>query len=76
MATKASAIPTDPIRMYFHEASTEAFETCSGMSSAEAMVVASTATHMMATLFAVTAISMVKAKRLEKILNRRAWAGV
>src|SRR5262245_59378032 len=62
--TKARAIPTEPIRMYFHDASTEALVTVRGMSTAEAMVVASTATHMTATLLLVTAPSMVNANRL------------
>ena len=74
MPTKASAIPTEPIKMYFHEASTEALVTWSGMSMAEVMVVASTATHMTATLLVVTAPSMVKAKRLAKMRKRRTWA--
>ena|SRR5436305_94441 len=72
--TKARAIPTEPMRMYFHDASTEALVTVSGMSTADAMVVASTATHITATLLAVTATSMVKAKRLAKMEKRRACA--
>ncbi len=65
----------DPIRMYFHEASTEAFVTCRGMSMAEVMVVASMEIHMKPTLFEVTANSIVNVKRLAKMRNRRACAG-
>jgi hypothetical protein len=67
-------MPTEPIRMYFHEASTEAFVTWSGMSMADVIVVASIAIHMKPTLFEVTANSMVNVNRLPKIRNRRAWA--
>ena len=58
--------------MYFHEASTEAFVTWSGMSIAEVIVVASMAIHMKPTLFVVTANSIVNVKRLPKMRNRRA----
>src|SRR5229473_3928116 len=58
----ARAMPIDPIRMYFHEASTEAFVTWSGMSMADVIVVASIAIHMNPRLFEVTAKSMVNAK--------------
>ena len=67
MPANASAMPTDPMRMYFHEASTDAFVTSSGISSAEVIVVASIATHISPTLFVVTANSIVKANRLTKI---------
>jgi hypothetical protein len=50
--------------MYFHEASTEDLPRVSGMSIAEKMVVASSATHMIATLFADTANSIEKMNRL------------
>ena len=69
-------MPTDPIRMYFHEASTEALVTWSGMSRAEVIVVASIAIHMKPTLFAVTANSIVNVKRLPKIRNFRASAAL
>ncbi len=52
--------------MYFHEASTEALLSDSGIIIAEKMVVASTAIHMMPTLFAETASSMAKMNRLMK----------
>ena len=71
---KASAMPTEPIRMYFHEASTEAFVTCSGMSMADVIVVASMAIHMKPTLFDTTANSIMNVNRLPKMRNRRAWA--
>jgi hypothetical protein len=74
--TKASAIPTEPIRMYFQEASTDALVTVSGTMTAEAIVVASMAIHITPTLLAVTATSMVKAKSEEKTRKRRTWAGV
>ena len=48
MPTKASAMPTEPIRMYFQEASTDARLRCSGTSTAEVIVVASIATHITA----------------------------
>jgi hypothetical protein len=70
----ASAMPMEPMRMYFQEASTEAFVTWSGMSRAEVIVVASTAIHMKPTLLEVTANSMVNVNRLPKIRNRRASA--
>ena len=75
MPAKASAIPTEPIRMYFHEASTDALLTCRGIRTADVMVVASIAIHMKPTLFVVTAKSIVKVKRFAKILKRRAWTG-
>ena len=72
MPANASAMPTEPIRMYFHDASTEALLACSGMSSAEVIVVASIATHMNPTLSVVTANSIVTVKRLAKMRKRRA----
>ena len=57
-------MPTEPIRMYFHEASTDAFVTCSGMSMADVIVVASMAIHMKPTLFEVTANSIVKREQV------------
>ncbi len=71
MPTKASAMPTEPIRMYFHEASTEARLRCSGTSNAEVIVVASIATHMKPTLSVVTASSIVNANRLRRARKRR-----
>ena len=68
---KARAMPTEPIRMYFHDASTEAFERWRGMRMAEMIVVASIATHMRATLLTVTASSIASAKRLPKMRNTR-----
>src|SRR6267142_5967403 len=70
----ASAMPTEPMSTYFHDASTEALLACSGISSAEVMVVASIATHMKPTLSVVTANSMVAANRLAKMRKRRACA--
>src|SRR5215467_5724464 len=64
-------MPMDPIRMYFQEASTEAFVTWRGISTAEVMVVASMAIHMNPTLFVVTANSIVKVNRLTKMRKRR-----
>ena len=58
--------------MYFHDASTEAFVTWSGMSMADVIVVASIAIHMKPTLFEVTANSIVNVNRLAKMRNRRA----
>jgi hypothetical protein len=60
--------------MYFHDASTEAFVTWSGMSIAEVIVVASIAIHMNPTLFEVTANSIVAVNRFPKIRNFRACA--
>ena len=45
----ARAMPTEQMRRYFHEASTDAFVRRSGMSIADMMVVASIATHINAT---------------------------
>src|SRR5207247_5902836 len=66
----ASAMPTEQITRYFQEASTEAFVRSSGMATADAMVVASIATHMSATLFAMTAASIVSANVFWKMRNR------
>ena len=71
----ASAMPTEQIRMYFHDASTDAFVRSSGMTMADMMVVASTATHMSATLPVVTAASIVNANAFMKMRNRRVRAG-
>jgi hypothetical protein len=71
----ASAIPTDPSRTYFHEASTDALVTSSAISMADVIVVASIATHIKPTLLVVTAKSIVKANRFTKIWNRRARRG-
>ena len=60
--------------MYFHDASTDAFVTCSGMSMADVIVVASMAIHMKPTLFEVTANSIVNVQRGPKTRNRRASA--
>src|SRR5262245_3338031 len=68
----ASAMPTEQMSRYFHEASTDAFVGSSGMARADTIVVASIATHISATLFAVTAASMVNANAFWKIVNRRA----
>src|SRR5882672_6808364 len=68
-------MPTEPIRMYFHDASTDARLRCSGTSTAEVIVVASIATHITATLSVVTATSIVKAKRLAKRRKRHASPG-
>ena len=70
MPTKASAMPTEPIRMYFQEASMDARLRCSGTSTAEVIVVASIATHITATLSVVTATSIVNANRLAKSRKR------
>src|SRR5213593_247878 len=66
----ASAMPTEQIKRYFQEASTEAFVRSSGIATADAMVVASIATHMSATLFAMTAMSIVSANVFWKMRNR------
>src|SRR5512142_1504337 len=55
----ASAMPTEQIRMYFQDASTDAVVRCSGITIAEVIVVASMATHMSATFWSVTAASIV-----------------
>src|SRR5438128_10392296 len=62
----ASAMPTEQMRMYFHEASTDAFVRRSGITIADMIVVASTATHISATFWIVTAASIVNAKALAK----------
>src|SRR5436309_7813035 len=64
-------MPTEQINRYFQDASTEAFVRTSGIVIADAIVVASIATHINATLFAVTAISIVNAKTFWKMRNRR-----
>src|SRR5258705_10130873 len=68
---KASAMPTDPMRRYFQEASTDAFVRRSGMSSADVTVVASMATHITPRLPVLTATSIVKANRLAHSRNVR-----
>ncbi len=60
-------MPTEPIRMYFHEASTDRLLSLRGMIKAEKTVVASRATHMMPTLLALTASSIAAMKRLMKM---------
>src|SRR3990172_3100128 len=57
----ASAMPTEQTSRYFHDASTEAFVRLREMAIAEAIVVASIATHMSATFWIVTAVSIVSA---------------
>src|SRR5512144_1672320 len=74
--TNASAMPTDPIRMYFQEASTEALLILSGTTIADTIVVASIATHISPTLSTLTATNIVKANRFENTMNRRAWGAV
>src|SRR3990167_9316338 len=68
----ASAMPTEQIKRYFHEASTEDFVRCSGITTAEVMVVASMVTHMNPTLLVVTATSIIRAKALTKMRKRLA----
>src|SRR5436190_5656647 len=68
----ASAMPTEQMRMYFHDASTDALVRRSGMTIADAIVVASMATHMRATFRTVTAASMVTEKALMNIRKVRA----
>ena len=68
-------MPTDPSSTYFQEASTDALETSRAISMADAIVVASIATHIRPTLLVVTAESIVKANRLAKIWKRRARRG-
>src|SRR5512140_160535 len=63
----ASAMPTEQIRMYFHDASTDAVVRWSGITIAEVIVVASMATHISATFCSVTAASIVKVNALTKI---------
>ncbi|NTU75782.1 MAG: hypothetical protein HGA86_06650 [Anaerolineaceae bacterium] len=72
----ASAMPTEQIKMYFHEASTEVLLTFNGMMKAEKMVVASIAIHIRPTLLAETASSMEAMNRLMKIWKRRSCAWV
>src|SRR5436189_2061587 len=57
----ASAMPTEQISRYFHDASTDALLRSNGIAIADTIVVASMATHMSATLFAVTATIIVSA---------------
>ena len=57
-------MPTDPISRYFQDASIAARVRPSGMSSADATVEASIATHITPRLFVLTAVSIVAAKRL------------
>ena len=59
-------MPTELMRMYFHEASTDPLVSASGITIAEKIVVASTATHIMPTLLAETASSIAKINRLTK----------
>src|SRR6266567_8967737 len=68
----ARAIPTEQMRRYFHDASTDALVRRSGMTIADVMVVASMATHISATFCTVTAASMVTENALMKIRNGRA----
>src|SRR6266849_2972221 len=63
----AKAMPTEQIRMYFQDASTEAFVRVKGITIAEVMVVASIATHMNATFWIVTAASIVNTNAFMKI---------
>src|SRR6266567_481970 len=65
----ARAIPTEQMRMYFHDASTDALVRRNGMTIADVMVVASMATHISATFCTVTAASMVTENALMKIRN-------
>src|SRR6266511_4240338 len=67
----ASAMPTEQIKRYFQDASTEARVRSNGIAIADAIVVASMATHMSATLFAVTAITIVSANAFWKMRKRR-----
>src|SRR5437868_2019993 len=67
----ARAIPTEQMRRYFQDASTEAFVRLSGITIADVIVVASIATHISATFWTVTATSIVTAKALMKIRNSR-----
>src|SRR2546425_3660111 len=66
----ASAMPTEQIKRYFQEASTEALVRSIGMATADAIVVASIATHMSAKLFAMTAMSIVSANVFWKMRKR------
>src|SRR6266567_6834089 len=68
----ARAIPTEQMRRYFHDASTDALVRRNGMTIADVMVVASMATHISATFCTVTAASMVTENALMKIRNGRA----
>src|SRR3989304_62105 len=67
-------MPTEPIRMYFHDASTDSFVTCSGMSMADVIVVASIAIHMKPTLFDTTENSIMSVNKLAKMRKSRARA--
>ena len=64
-------MPTEQINRYFQDASTEALVRTSGIVIADAIVVASIATHISATLFAVTAMSIVSANAFWKTRKRR-----
>ena len=59
----ARAMPTDPMRRYFHDASTDALVPCKGIRSADVTVVASMATHITPRLPVLTATSIVNANR-------------
>src|SRR5712691_9533868 len=63
-------MPTEQIKMYFRDASTDAFVRVSGITMADVMVVASIATHMSATFWIVTAASIVNTNAFVKI---RRW---
>src|SRR6266851_5744745 len=66
----AKAMPTEQINRYFQDASTEAFVRVNGITMADVIVVASIATHMSATFWIVTAVSIVNTNAFVKI---RKW---
>src|SRR5712692_9242413 len=63
-------MPTEQIKRYFQDASTEACVRVNGITMADVMVVASIATHMSATFWIVTAASIVNTNAFVKI---RKW---
>src|SRR5216684_6599471 len=66
----AKAMPTEQIKRYFQDASTDALVRVNGITMADVIVVASIATHMSATFWIVTAASIVNTNAFVKI---RTW---
>ncbi|SRR5258706_7261549 len=69
---KANAIPTEQSMRYFHMASSDARERCSGIKRAVTKVVASIPTHINPRLFATSASDIVAREPSQSEENRRA----
>src|SRR5712691_3846858 len=67
-------MPTEQIKRYFQDASTDALVRVNGITMADVIVVASIATHMSATFWIVTAASIVNTNAFVKILKWRVRA--